>query len=219
VAINGHNGNGNGNGHKWNATKEVFSFIGAESISIGAATVAYTFMDDLAPSAMKRISRVVSKTCIEPFLDTIEKGLTRCSSKDCKPDFTKSRQERAEQYAHYITRFGISAAISVGTEWGARNLFNHALKVKEPASNLAVTCLDKGLHLGLIIGANTVAAKQTDTAIDITSNVLQKSLNWPKDRADRLADVTWRWEAANWISAFVTSGYIFTRQVMGRGNH
>lgn len=233
----------NGNGKSDVAgkiAKELGGFAVAELTSIGASWGVYTFIDELAPKTMKAVSSVVAKVCIEPFLDKIESGLRICKSHDCKPDMNKSRHERAQQYAHFLTRFVVSAGAGVVTELAVRQISNK-LSGLEPVKHRAgwvpkwvpdsvanwipkkhdaiVVGLDKGSQLGAIIAINHTFADKSDTLLAETSNLLQKTLGWSKERADKSADVTVRWEIPNVFSYVLTSGYIAGRHLLGKGGN
>ncbi len=206
-------------GKKWNATKEVGCFFGAEATSILVSIGVFTFLDEIAPDTMKTVSKVIGKTCVEPYLDTIEKGMkTFCRSKDCQVDPNKPRAERAEAYANYLTRFTLSFATGIGIEFFARNKFNKWAGVKEPMPNTHAFGIDKFVHLGALGVVNTIGAKQTDEAIDTTSNIFQKTLGWSKERSHKAADSVVRWEASNLFSSLVTAFCIVKRQ-LGGGTH
>lgn len=203
---------------KWNATKEVGGFLAAEVLSIGVSVGAFTFIDEIAPHTVDKVSRVIAKTCVEPYLETIEKGMRSiCHSKDCQVDPRKPREERALAYARYLTRFGASFAVGIISEPLIRTGLNKWWKVKNPASNVRVLSLDKTVHLGALAIVNTIGAKQTDAVIDTTSSILQKTLGWSPERSKKAADGTIRWEASNLFSAVVTSFYMIMRQLGAHG--
>src|SRR4051812_24271214 len=107
LAFNGMaaNGNGHTNGNAarvaahYNILKEGIGLGIAEFISMGVSLGVVAVADDLAPNLVKDTSKFVAKTCIAPFQDAIEWGLgTFCQLKECKVDYTKPRNERAEDY-------------------------------------------------------------------------------------------------------------------------
>jgi hypothetical protein len=205
-------------GWKWNAAKEVGGFAAAEVMSVSVSIGAFTFVDEIAPSMMNKISDVIGKVCVAPFLDTIERTMqTVCKSKDCQVDPKIPRAERAKAYAHYFLRFGISAAAGLATEVAVRTGINHLGGIKNPASNLSVCAIDKSIHLGALALVNIFGAKQTDAMLDSAKDLLQKTLGWNEERSKKAADVSIRWEAANAFSAIITSLYMVLRQMRNRG--
>ena len=227
---NNHNGNGRNWYHElgWETLGLGLAEFASMTISVGA----FTFLGEIAPNTVNSVSKVVSKACIEPFLDTIEGVMQKtCKLKECQPDFTKSRQERAEQYAKYVTLFAASIPLGVGTEMLARIWLNNKFKVKAPPSDglrkwlqertptfmhsqlptwhdVKVVGIDRGIHLGAILGVNTLLSKQADTAIDGITHCLQKSLNWPADRAKRAAEMLVVYEGPNWLGFSAATAYL-----------
>lgn len=233
VTENGHNNSsGNGKFPLWvqKATAETLGLGIAEMASAVVSVGVFALADDIAPSLMKKSGKVIGRL-LEPFLDPIERAMQGgCKLKECQPDFTKSRQERAEEYGRFLTRFGVSLVPAVLTEYGVRKIGNHYLHVgngdmgKSLAYKLmhpnrhdcGVIGIDKGVQLGGIIAVNTIFAKQADVGIEGISNVLQKTLNWPKERADRAAQATIVWHLADGLGFGAAGAKIWHEQYSKR---
>jgi hypothetical protein len=211
------------------ALKESAGLGVAEMISAAVSIGVFTFADDIAPESIKKISHVVSKVGVLPFLDTIEKAMNNCKLEECKPDFTKSREERAEQYAHYLTLFGIATIPAVATELGVRMGMNRMMDVKHAGNTNAVSNpnqgfwsklkpswhdikvvgTDKTVQLGGIIAVNTIFAKQADHGIKSISHILQNSFGLSEEQATKAADAFVIWHLADGLGLGVADAHIF----------
>lgn len=182
--------------------------------SLGVVAVA----DDLAPNLVKSASKTISKVCVEPFLEPIEKFLKKvCKLKECQSDMSQPREKRAEALAHTILIFSSSWAASMIAKWATRQMTIDAFKVYHPPEprngkwlhdkvlfrgkinrhDWKVFCWDEGVHLGSLLMINTATAKQTDSMINTASSVLQKTLGWSERKAKDVASMAMIWEIPN----------------------
>ncbi len=217
------NGNHNGNGKSWHREfgLETTGLMAAEFASMVVSVGAFTFAGEWFPSVTKNVGHVVSKVCVEPYLDSIEWGLQKvCKIKECQPDFTKPREERAQKYGEYLTLFGLSAVAGVAAELGVRGAMNRWLGVKganvakgwkkyiPTGHDLAVVAVDRGVHIGAILATNTIGAKHADNAMDGITGFLQKSFGWPEERAKKAAEMLVVYEGPNWLGFGAATAYL-----------
>lgn len=217
---NGKNGKG---WHKDFGLETAGLFV-AEFASMAVSVGSFTFLGEVAPHLMQDVSKAIGKVCVEPFLDNIEKGLQKtCKLKDCQPDFTKSREERAQQYAQYLTLFGISLIAGIATEIGVRKLANNWLGINGATSNghtgwrkfvipnkrdLTIAAIDRGTQLGAIIAVNSIGAKKADVAIDGVKSFLQNTFGWSEERAKKASEMLVVYEAPNWIGFGAATSFL-----------
>ena len=205
-----------GSGKLW---QELSGLGAAEIVGAVVSTGVIAYADKVAPGATKAITKTISKIAVEPFLDQWEGGLKFfCHLKECQPDMTKSRQERAENIAHTITVFGAafvpSLAAKLATRRGINEFCGHGdghawWKVWRPnAHDTRVFAWDEGIHIGSALAINTFGAKAGDKIIQGTSNVLQKVLGWPEKRAHDVATLVTVYELPNFIGLAAGSGAI-----------
>lgn len=197
--------------------KETIGLGLAEVVSGAVSLGVVAYADDILPGVNKEISKVVAKTVILPHLDAIEKSSRFCKLKDCQPDLTQPREERAEKIAHTMLLFGEAWVASMVTKIATRQFSNKSLKVEHPPEprtgkwwhdnvvyrgsmskhDWSVILWDEGVHLGAFILGNIGLAKQTDKVIDGLGELLQSTLGWSKDRAHKVASMFMIWEVPN----------------------
>lgn len=212
--------------------KAIYGKISAESggfalaemasmaVSLGVVGIA----DTLAPNLIKSASQAVSKTCIEPNLDTIEKTLgTVCRLKECQPDKTQSREERAEHLAKTMIVFSAAWAASMAAKVATRRIFNSAIGIEEskpPAGKLLsdyekkILVADEGIHYGSILLMNTVGASVTDDMISSTANILEK-VGFSKKKAHEISSMAVVWELPNFLGMAAGIGAIAHNKLKG----
>lgn len=215
-----------------------FAIAEVASAIVSVGTIAIS--DKIPESLTKKVSKTVSKICIEPYLDNIENFMGKCKIEECKIDKTKSREERAEQYAKTLTIFTPAFLLSLWAKSYARDKCNSYFGVggvkdpKLPANapfhkkvlshvpfvnwsneKRMIFAVDEGVHLGALLYLNTKGADITDSIIKSTSDVMQKTLGFDKKRADRTATMIGVWELPNIIAAFVAGGGIFAKHACG----
>lgn len=203
---------------------ESLAFGAAEGVSMITSLGVIAVADKLIPpEIMKSASHAVAKVCIEPFQDTIEKVLDKCRVHECRVDRSKSREERAAEYARVLTLFGAAFFASMGAKLFTRRHVNELLNVsgegyKEAGEHLGffrkklyefnpknwsreelmIFAADEGIHIGLggMLLFNDKAADVADEQIKHLSNVLQKS-GFDKKKADDVSSMAVIWEAPN----------------------
>ncbi len=220
-----------------NIAKESGGFFLAEMVSMATSLGVVAVADQLAPSLLKDASKVVSKTCIEPFLDTIEGTLgTVCRLKECQPDMTKTREERAEGIAKTLLVFTAAWATSMAAKLYTRGLVNrltgvnpHQLpssgswikdqfnsigaELKDPNTR-RIFLMDEGIHYGMIGIMNTVGAPVTDEMINSVSNVLTKT-GMSEKKAREISSMAVVWELPNLLGMAAGMGAIAKNHLGG----
>lgn len=182
--------------------------------SLGTVAVA----DKIAPDLLATASKSLGKVVIEPHLDFIERSFTNlCKLKDCIPDLTKARHNRAENWARTLIVFSAAWVTSMVAKLAARKIANRALHVEatqekaEPTGNWVfdkvlykklnkhdwqVTLWDEGVHLGSLLLLSTLGAKHTDRMIGWASGVLEK-LGVSARKAKEVSSMAMIWEVPN----------------------
>ncbi len=209
---------------------ESLGFTIAEAASTIVSVGAITLSDQIPQSVIKNVSKVVSKICIEPYLDTIEKYMDKCKIEGCKVDQTKPRDERAEKYAQTLAVYSSAILLSLWAKSLARDGMNTLFKVGgvkdtrlPPNASLGkkimshvpfvnwssekrmIFAIDEGVHLGALAYLNTKGADITDENIKSVSNILQKTFGFSKERADRASTMFNVWEVPNFVG--MAAGY------------
>jgi hypothetical protein len=203
------------------------------AVSLGVVGIA----DQVAPGLVKSASQAVSKTCVEPFLDTIEGALGKvCRLKECQPDLSKSREERAEALAKTMIVFSAAWAASMGAKLLTRGAVNrwtgvnpHELpksgnwfkdqwntinaELKNPETR-KIFLADEGIHYGSILLMNTAGAHVTDEMINSTGNLLNKC-GIPKHKAHEIASMAIVWELPNLLGMAAGIGSIAQNHLKG----
>ncbi|MDE3017370.1 MAG: hypothetical protein KGI29_10720 [Pseudomonadota bacterium] len=229
---NGHNGgNGNGQTRVWgNIGKELSGFGIAEAASECTWLGLVAVEDTLIPkNLMKSVSRVVGKVIVEPyFLNIIEKNYEKiCKLDECKPDMTKSRQERAEILAEALIKYVPAIAAAWEVKLLVRRHMNEKMGVphdavrRGPAVNAPIWkkaaawvpygswspqermifLADEGLHMGSLYVLNNQLAPQTDDMIRSTGGMIQNMFGFSHRKAHELATAAWVWAVPNGIGA------------------
>ena len=192
--------------------KSVHSKIGAEIAGLGVAEFlsgvtsigVFALADEVAPGAVKAASKALSKLCVEDNLESIEGALGKfCKLEECKPDLSKSREQRAEELAETVIKFGASFAATMVVKLASRKYLNDSMGLSHephaPTGNWfkdkvlykhlnphdwKVFLADESVHLGSFFMVNNGAAKHTDAAIQASSSVLQKLFGWNKEKSN-----------------------------------
>lgn len=215
-------------------------FVVAEMVSAATGLGVVAVADIIIPKPLlKGAAKCVAKCVIEPFLDPIERGLSKiCKLEECQVDPSKSRAERAEQLAKTLIVFGGAYAASMEmkilTRHGINDHFGihsgHAhikpaagastwAKVKHygtlkhwSAEDKLIFAADEVTHLGALYMLNNTLAPFTDRMIKSTTGVIQKTTGLSEKKAHEIASMAWVWEAANGMGALAAMGVI-------AGNH
>lgn len=227
---NGYSHNGNGNGKPW-SKKQAWKNVLKESTGLGVAEFAsgavslgvVAVADDIAPDLLKHASKVVGKI-VEPYLLTPAEWVMNnaCKLEECKPDKTKNRSERAEDLAHTGILFTAAFATSLVAKLAARKGMNWVMGLESKPvpktgnwfkdkvlykfldmHDWSVVKWDEGVHIGSIVLVNTALAKPADELIKNSSTLLQKTMGWSKEKADRVSSMGVIWEipnAAGWAA-------------------
>lgn len=226
---NGYNGK-NGNPAWGNIGKELSGFSIAEMASEGVWLGLVAVEDKLIPqSLMKGVSGVVAKLIVEPYLlDPIERNYDKfCKLEECKPDMTKSRQQRAEDFAEVLIKYVPAIAAAWETKVHVRRFMNNKMGIPHddpriplpanapawkkatswvPGANWSpqermIFLADEGLHLGSLYVLNNQLAPQTDDMIRSTSGMIQSVFGSSRRKAHELATAAWVWAVPNGIGA------------------
>lgn len=207
------------------------SGLGAAEIVGSAVSVGViAFADALAPNLVKSTTKEISKIAVEPFLEQWEGTLKFiCRLKECQPDYTKSREERAEAIAHTLTVFGAAFVPSLAAKIATRRGINHASGLgdghawwkvwKANHEDKKVFAWDEGMHLGSAIILNTIGAPFSDKLIDTTRSVLHKTLGWDDKRAGDVATMLTVYELPNFLGLAAGVGAIIHTHKKGNLSH
>ncbi len=220
-----------------NIAKESGGFALAEMVSMSTSLLVVGIADTLAPNLIKDASKFVGKHVIEPFLDPIEGTLgTICKLKECQPDKTKTRAERAESLAKTMIVFSAAWATSMAAKLYTRGVVNRltgvnehvipksgnwfadqyntiAAEIKDPNTR-RIFLYDEGVHYGSILLMNTVGAGATDELINTSSSVLTK-MGIPEKKARELSSMAIIWELPNFLGMAAGIGAIFQNHFKG----
>lgn len=229
-----------------NTQKSVRRSVALESAGFGVAEIAsmgvslgvVAVLDKVIPkSMMDKATDVVSKVCIEPYLDTIEKNLKKCKLKECQVDETKTREERAQRLAKGVVVFGSAYLLSLGAKLYARQKWNKSVLREDPPKLPADTSVfkrisqyvpfvgatrdanmilvaDEVAHIGSLIYLNTKASEFTDDHIKKMSGTLEK-LGVSPQKAKEVSTMAMVWEVPNVIGMLAGGGAVFAKHAYG----
>jgi hypothetical protein len=205
-----------------------FGVAEAVSMSVGLGVMAAT--EPLMPSVVKGASQVMG-TVLLPFLEPVENAMDRvCKLEACRRDLSMSREERAERLARTLFLFGVSTAAAISSELLTRRVMNNAMGISmdlrpnaqwwNPLSvsrkEAIIVFSDKGVQMGAMLAANTLAAGTTDTLIRTATDAMT-SLGMPKEKAQELSAYTMIWEMPNFLGLLAGLGAIYaTHKYPGR---
>jgi hypothetical protein len=199
--------------------QESGGLFAAEFVSSVVSLGVIGLADKIAPGLVDGTTKFLAKTVIEPNLDMIEKGLgTICRLEECKPDKTKSRQERAQSLARATVLFSAAFVPSFAAKLATRRGVNELCRPgKDPHPwwkvwkagdhDWKVVGWDEGFHIGSLILLNTGTAKYTDELIRGSSSLLQK-MGISEKKAHELSSMAMIWELPNAIGLTAGIGAI-----------
>jgi hypothetical protein len=205
--------------------KESGRFVFAECASIAVNLGVVAVLDQLIPKEiMHHAAQVVAKTCIEPFQDVIERQMKKFAKlDDFKVDEKKTKEERAEMYAHALMVFGSAWIISWGAKlWTRAHLNARGTEAAENISlakkinplnwsleDVAIVAADEGVHYGSILAmaTNDKLATTADEKIQSLTNVLEKT-GISREKAKELASYAVIYELPNALGMFAGMGVI-----------
>ncbi len=198
-----------------NSFRQSAGFTGAEFVSMGVSLGVVGVADQIAPHALEKASKALSKAVIEPYLDSIEGTLNRlCKLEECKVDTSKSREERAERLAHTTIVFSAAWVISMAAKIATRRVLTQKIPAHDPDGahyrphpddkkvfkmskhEWKLLGADEGVHYGSLLLLNTSAAKVTDELIKTSTNILTKC-GMPEKKAHELSSMAMIWELPN----------------------
>lgn len=170
----------------------------AEFASAAVALGVIGYADKIAPNMVKSVSNEIAKHVILPHLEFFEKTLgTVCRLDSCKPDYQKSREERAYSIARATVLFGGAWLPSFAVKVAVRRGINESMGLgdndpwykiwKWNDHDKRVAGWDESIHYGSMFVMNTLLPKPTDVMIEHTSSMIQKIFGWDKKRADETA--------------------------------
>lgn len=217
--------------------RESLGFGVGEIVSMGTSLGVVAVLDKVLPkSIIDSAVSTVSKVVVEPHLDTIEKALSKCKLEECKVDYTKSREERAQRIAKGITVFGAAWALALGTKVWTRRWVDNKLNGVEKQSNVQTSkwqkfvdkfkmsrdeailfAADEGAHIGSFIVLNTKGAEFTQDQIDTTSKLLEK-VGIGKQKSKEISSMFWVWEVPNAAGMAAGLGTIYGKHAYGWPN-
>lgn len=177
--------------------------------SIGTVAV----LEDLSPKLTKATTKFLARYIFVPYLDYAENTLGYvCRLKECQPDQTKSREERAENLARATMLFVPAFVTSWAAKIATRKLTNKFLKVEDHAppqsrkwwelhkmmsgKDWTVIGLDEGVHLGAIWLVNAGVPDISDGMLRTTQRIFEKA-GVPKEKAKDMASMLVIWELPN----------------------
>jgi len=221
-----------------NSFKETAGFTIAEFASMVTSLGVVGVADQIAPGSIRNVSKALSKTVIEPYLDKIESLMGRvCKLEECKVDPSQSRQQRAEQLAHTLIVFGAAWSLSMVAKFATRRAMNHAFGIKDkpiiPTGNWLkdkvlfrilhpdewrIGLTDELVHYGSLIMLNTGAAPYTDEMIRANTNILKK-MGMPEKKAHELSAMAMIWELPNFLGLLAGIGVISHKHGHDWGQH
>jgi hypothetical protein len=190
----------------------------AEMLSSATSVGVFAYADKIFPGTVKDVTDVVVKI-IEPHLDTVEKTIGAvCRLEECKPDYTKSRHERAEKMAHNLVLFGAAFVPSIIVKLATRRGINELVGLGDQHKWWKVWRLnkhdgtvflwDEGIHIGSMILLNTGTAKFTDKLIKDSTPLIQKIFGVSETKAHDIASMTMIWELPNMLGLIAGTGAI-----------
>jgi hypothetical protein len=222
--------------------RESGGFLIAEAASMATGLGVVAIIDSVIPKPiMKFAAKALGKTVVEPFLDPIEKCMSKiCKLEECQPDPSKSREERAEGLARTMMVFGLAYVLSMEAKLHTRRAMNKLVGVLEelphgPAANASfwqkvkhygtlshwspqekmIFAADEGVHIGSLYLLNNSLAPFTDEMIKSTSKMLQRTTGMDEKKAHEVASMAWVWEAANGLGAVAGIGAIAGKHALG----
>lgn len=223
-----------------NTGAELTGFLGAEILAEGVWIGAAAITGMIPKSMMHAAASAVGKVCIEPFLDPIEKTLGKvCKLKECQPDPSLPKSERAERLARTILVYAPAIAISLEAKVATRKFFNKrmALRADTPTRMLPenasmwqkithygklrhwspqekmIFFVDEGTQIGSFLVLNNQLAPFTDDMVKSTSGVLQHAFHMKKEKADEWGAATWLWVVPNSMGAIGAAAMIAGRHL------
>lgn len=225
----------NGHSPTGNFCRESLGFSVAEGVSFLTSLGVVAVAEDLAPKLVSGASKAIAKMVVEPYLDTIEWGMTNfCRLEECQPDLTKSRQERAEKVARAIVLFAPAWATSMLFKIKTRQYINERFNIGDanpyrdthvawhpkrmfytsPMDRKVLAC-DELTHYGAFIVMNSVGHKLNDRMIHSLSGVLHKTLGWSEQKAHDVASMAVIWELSNAVGTMAGIGAIAQKYKIG----
>jgi hypothetical protein len=237
LGANGHNSAGHTNGKSKFAMrvagfvdspsfKESGAFVAAEGVSMITSLGVVAVLDQVASKPLKSASKFLSKTIIEPHIETLESIIGRlCKLDECKVDESKSKSERAERLAHITIVFSAAWAISMAFKMVTRHLLTKDIPEHNPHSakyrphpddkkflgmsrhEWKLWGADEAVHYGSLLLLNTGAAKLTDEMIRTNTRILTKC-GLSEQKAHELSSMAWIWEFPNVLGAAAGIGVI-----------
>lgn len=200
-------GNGNGKHSKLrNTAAEIGAFGAAEILSEGVWLGSAILTEFLPEKALKAAARVMGKI-IEPVLTPLEWTTSSlCKLKDCQPDTTLSRQERAEKLGRVFITFAPGIALSVGSKVWVREKLCVKMGIDAPRKGQRfwqrsphekmVILADEIPTIGGLFVFNRTLAPVTDDLSEIASSVIQKA-GFSKEKADGYGKAICMWGIPN----------------------
>lgn len=200
----------------------------AEGVSIAASLGVVAFADQIAGRPLQAVSKMLSRTVIEPYLEQIENSIGAvCKLDECKKDESLSRSERAEALAKTIIVFGTSWAAAMGSKIASRKFCNESLGIvshehegpwwqfwKMNKADRLIFAADEGVHYGSLLLMNTGTARYTDDMIRSTTDLLVKC-GMEEKKAHELATYTYVWEMPNILGFAAGVGAIYKANKWG----
>jgi len=209
--------------HGWGGL--VLAEFASMATSLGVVAVA----DTIAPNLINKASDVVAKVVIEPHLDTIEKFMGKvCKLEECKPDQTKSREERAHNLAHTSIIFGAAWIGSMLVKLATRSIYRRFGEVvavdNKPHFGFTkhdwkLAFWDESVHIGSFLLWNSGMPKQADAAVVTGTKMLQKTLGLSEDKAKNVATMAVVWEFPNIMGLLSAGRVVYSDGMNGKLMH
>jgi len=206
---------------------EIGGLIAAEVAGAAVSLASVGYSKDIAPKLMDTTTNAIAKHVIEPHLEFFENGVSFfCHTKDCQPDKTQSREDRAKKIAGGIVTYAPATILGVATTIAARRLVNEKMgmpaehkwyrldKIDRHDKNLFF--VDNGVHIGASLYLSTIGSGHADNIIDGVTNILHKTFGADEQRARQMATMGTLVDVIpNAAGILVASGYIVHKNYKG----
>lgn len=209
------------------STIEIGGLMVAEGVGAAASLLAVGYSKDIAPNLIERTTNAIAKYVIEPHLEFFENGVSFfCHTKDCQPDKTQSREDRAKKIANGIVIYAPATALGVATTVMARRLVNEKMGMpaehkwyrldKIDSNDKKLFVVDNGVHIGASLYLSTIGSGHADNIIDGVTNILHKTFGMEEKRARQMATMGTLVDVLpNAAGILVASGYIVHKNYRG----
>lgn len=222
--------------------KELGGFGIAEIVAEGTWLGTAAIITMIPEKILHDTSMAIGKVCVEPFLlDPLEKVMHNiCHLKECQPDETKSREERAANLVRAMIIFAPSMWASLEVKNRTRRYLNNKMNIphfdpgtlEEGATLLdklkhyaafkhwspdekMIAVADEGVLLGSMYVMNNQMAPVTDDLIRNTSSMIQKTFGTSERKAHDYATAAVVWSVPNAVGGLGAAMAIASKHFLG----